>query len=224
MSERVQLPLFPLGTVLFPGMVLPLHIFEQRYRLLMARRVDQDPAFGIVLTRKGREVGDRPEIHAVGTAASLLRVVRYLDGRYDIAVGGGRRFRVFGGHWDEGYLTGTVEWIDDSAADGSADDEDVRQAERVQRAFGDYLDVLERIAGEPIERGLFEGDPVTIAFAICSLMPFDTALNQRLLEAESATALLDDLLTTLRHERELLLTTGIGGVGIDHPGTRFSVN
>ncbi len=224
MSERVQLPLFPLGTVLFPGMVLPLHIFEQRYRLLMARRVDQDPAFGVVLTRSGREVGDRPEIHSVGTAASLLRVIRYLDGRYDIAVGGGRRFRVLDGHWDEGYLTGAIEWIDDIAPDDLANEDDTRQAERVQRAFGDYLDVLERIAGEPIERGLFEGDPLTIAFAICSLMPFDTAQSQRLLEAESAAVLLDDLLTTLRRERELLLATGIGGAGVDHPGTRFSVN
>jgi Lon protease-like protein len=205
-------------------MVLPLHIFEKRYRLLMARRVDEDPAFGVVLTRTGREVGDRPEIHAVGTTASLLRVVRYLDGRFDIAVGGGRRFRVLDGHWDEGYMTGTIAWIDDDDPEATADDEDVIQADLAQRAFRDYLDVLERIAGRPIERSLFEGDPLTIAFAICSLMPFDTLKSQRLLEAESTTALLDDLLTTLRRERELLLATGIGGAGIDHPGARFSVN
>ena len=94
-------------------MALPLHIFEQRYRTMITRRMNEDPMFGVVLTRSGREVGDQPEVHDVGTAASLLEAIRYDDGRYDIAVRGGRRFNVIGGNWDEGYLTATVEWFPD---------------------------------------------------------------------------------------------------------------
>ena len=100
LAER--LPLFPLGTVLFPGMLLPLHLFEERYRCLMRDRQGADPIFGVVLTRHGREVGDRPEIHAVGTAASLLGAGRYPDGRYDVVVRGTRRFRVEAGDWERG--------------------------------------------------------------------------------------------------------------------------
>jgi Lon protease-like protein len=86
------LPLFPLGTVLFPGMLLPLHVFEERYRTLMRDQQGRDPIFGVVLTSQGREVADTPEIHRVGTAASLVAAGRYPDGRYDLVVRGGRGF------------------------------------------------------------------------------------------------------------------------------------
>src|SRR5262245_23460490 len=88
-----SLPVFPLGTVLFPGMVLPLHIFEDRYRRLMRDRQGAEPIFGVALTSRGQEVGDEAEIHRVGTAASLVGAGRYPDGRWDVVVQGGRRFR-----------------------------------------------------------------------------------------------------------------------------------
>ena len=109
MPERI--PLFPLGVVLFPGMLLPLHLFEERYRRLMQVRRGNDPIFGVVLTRQGREVGDQPEVHEVGTAATLLGAGRYPDGRYDIVVRGGRRFRVEEGDWASSYLTASVSWL-----------------------------------------------------------------------------------------------------------------
>jgi Lon protease-like protein len=216
------LPLFPLGVVLFPGMVLPLHIFEPRYRLLMARRLDSDPAFGVVLTRLGREVGDQPETHEVGTAATLLRAVRYEDGRYDIAVRGGRRFRIHDGQWDEGYLTGMVEWIDPP---------EVRHAEvslslvaQAKRAFNDYLDALERSASVTVERVDLGQDAELVGYAITLAMPFDVAQRQRLLEAETTSERLDELVRVLRRERDLLLATGIVGAAIERPGARFSTN
>ena len=67
-----ELPLFPLGTVLFPAAPLPLHIFEERYKRMMADRIDHDPIFGVVLTRIGSEVGDEPSTYSVGTSASTV--------------------------------------------------------------------------------------------------------------------------------------------------------
>ena len=86
---RTTVPLFPLGTVLVPGLVLPLHVFEQRYRtlvadLLAAAEVDQH--FGVVAIRSGFEVGDGAAraLHEVGTLAELTDVDALPDGRYDV--------------------------------------------------------------------------------------------------------------------------------------------
>ena len=219
-----QLPLFPLGTVLFPGMVLPLHIFEQRYRTMIARRMNEVPMFGVVLARSGREVGEQPEIVDIGTAASLVEAVRYDDGRFDIAVRGGRRFNVVGSNWDEGYLTGTIEWLRDPDLLTPGGAEATRLANHVRHAFDVYLDAFERATDVRVERAELGNDPVEMAYAICSMMPFDTHRRQHLLEAPTSERLLEDLLAMLRRDRELLVSTGIGGANIDHPGTRFSSN
>jgi len=218
------LPLFPLGTVLFPGMILPLQIFEQRYRMMFARHADDDPIFGVVLTLSGREVGDQPEVYSVGTAASLLKAVRYADGRVDLAVRGGRRFRLLSGHWDEGYLTGTIDWIETDIHPHESVVEVTQLAAQVREAFNAYLDALERTADLVIERTDPAVDPVATAYAICAMMPFDTTQRQRLLETANPTRLLEDLLAAIRRDRELLLATGIGGATLDQPGTRFSAN
>jgi uncharacterized protein len=204
-------------------MVLPLHIFEPRYRLLMARRMDADPAFGVILTRLGREVGDQPETYPVGTAATLMRVVRYEDGRYDVTVRGGRRFRVLDGHWNEGYLTASVEWIDPPVTRGERTAVP-RLLGQVKGAFNDYLDALERSASLDVDRIDLGDDPDVAGYAIGLAMPFDVAQRQRLLEAVSTEERLEELLRALRRERELLVATGIIGAAIQHPGARFSTN
>ena len=219
-----QLPLFPLGTVLFPGMVLPLHIFEDRYKLMMVRRMDTDPMCGVVLTRSGREVGDQPEICATGTTASLVTAVRYGDGRYDIAVRGGQRFEVFDEHWDHGYLTGTVKWIPEADSADDLKEQQTQLFDLVSRAYNSYLDALRLMANariEPVELG---SDPVRAAYAICSMMPFGVAQRQHLLEAPTSVQLLAELLVMLRRERGLLVATGVGGAAIDHPGAQFTTN
>ena len=219
-----SLPLFPLETVLFPGMVMCLHIFEERYRALLADRAEDDPIFGVVLTRTGREAFDQPTIHRVGTAASLLDVVHYDDGRAEIAVRGGRRFHVRERHWDAGYMTAVVEWLDGDGPAPSTTYEIDLALEEVHEAFDGYLAALARMLGVELERGSMGNDPAQVAYAICSLLPLPAAQRQRLLEADTTLDLLDELLGTLRRERELLLATGIVGRGLDHPGTRFSPN
>ncbi len=219
-----RLPLFPLGTVLFPGMLLPLHLFEERYRRLMHDRQGTDPIFGVVLTSQGREVGDRPEIHAVGTAASLLGAGRYADGRYDVVVRGTRRFRVEGGDWERGYLTGTIAWLDDPIGSARNGPDLANLAEHVVRAYEQFLAAVERAAGAEVPRQKLADDPRDLAYAICARLPLNTWERQRLLEEATTRGRLARLLVLLRRERDLLQETGAGGAVVEHPGTRFSPN
>ena len=100
-----RLPLFPLHTVLFPGAVLPLHIFEPRYRQLVTEGDD----FGIVLIREGREALSVPEVHGVGTVAHLERVEALPDGRFNVLVRGIDRFRIAHLGEPDPYLVAHVE-------------------------------------------------------------------------------------------------------------------
>ncbi len=114
MPDRPRLPLFPLHTVLFPGAVLPLHVFEQRYRQLVQEGRD----FGIVLIREGREVGSVPQVHPVGTIAHLDEVTALPDGRFNVNARGLGRFRIVRLHEPDPYLLADVEELDDAVPAG----------------------------------------------------------------------------------------------------------
>ena len=91
----MELPLFPLNTVLCPGIALPLHIFEDRYRALVRHCIDTTSPFGIVLIREGREVGTGAiAFTGIGTIAEIRDAGKYEDGRFDLLVVGTRRFEI----------------------------------------------------------------------------------------------------------------------------------
>ena len=95
MPSVMEIPLFPLRSVLCPGVALPLHIFEERYRLMVNRCIEQGQPFGVVLLRDGHEVGpQRGQVAAVGTTAAIRRAATYPDGRLDIMTVGQQRFRL----------------------------------------------------------------------------------------------------------------------------------
>ncbi len=143
----MELPLFPLHTVLCPGIALPLHIFEDRYRALVRRCLDESLPFGMVLIRDGREVGGGTiAFSAVGTVAEIRQAGRYPDGRFDLLVVGTKRFtigRVSVG--DEGYFVAQVAELDEVV-----EDEDIARAlaNRATRRFVRYLELLQPRAGE----------------------------------------------------------------------------
>lgn len=143
----MELPLFPLHTVLCPGVALPLHIFEPRYRALVARCLDNGGPFGIVLIRDGREVGAGPtSIATVGTVAEIREAGKFSDGRYELLVVGVRRFRIESvtvGR--EPYLIGQV----DELADVVGDPVVARDlTDRVTQRFVRYLALLQPVDGE----------------------------------------------------------------------------
>ena len=151
----MQIPLFPLHTVLAPGIALPLHIFEERYRAMVRRCLDTSSPFGIVLIREGREVAPRSgttqelSICVVGTFAEIREASKYVDGRWDLLTVGTGRFLVREVIADrEPYLLGEVEELGDALGDEEAAEELVR---RVTRRFVDYLRLLQPRDGEDAE-------------------------------------------------------------------------
>lgn len=210
-SER--LPLFPLGAALIPGMDLPLHVFEERYRQLMRDRIGHDPVFGVVLIKSGREVADRPEIHRIGTASTLIDATEHPDGRYSILVRGARRFRVLDADWSRPYLTATVEWLDEREGDPErCRDLSAQAAVRwhkfvtaLAQLVGDQGEV-DAIAEQIVSR--LPSDPTERCYEIIGQLPVPAATRQRLLETATTEDRLQALLDLLESERRLMTALG----------------
>jgi Lon protease-like protein len=155
-NAPVEIPLFPLHTVLAPGIALPLHIFEERYRLMVGRCLEASLPFGVVLIRQGREVAGPDgegamelSIADIGTFAEIREASRYPDGRYDILTVGAGRFTVRDIVSDrEPYLVGVVDPLEDEAGDPAVED---ALAQRVSRRFVDYLRLMQPRDGEQAE-------------------------------------------------------------------------
>ncbi len=141
----MNLALFPLHTVLCPGIALPLHIFEPRYRLMVQRCLASDAPFGVVWIREGREVGSGDlAVASVGTMAEIREADRHVDGRFDLVTIGTRRFRLEEAFTDrEPYLVGRVEPIDEIVLDEARAG---RLARLVTRRFVRYVDEVRDLA------------------------------------------------------------------------------
>ena len=204
MAETGSLPLFPLGSVLFPGMLLPLHIFEPRYRLLLQRVTQNDEPFGIVLIKAGPEVGGRAEPHRVGTTARVVGATPLPGGRSFVIARGERRFEIERIDAEsEPYLVGTVRYLDDDdGADASA------LADRAADSFGQYLTGIistSNDARSEVPLGeLRDGTPAEVSYRIAGGLGIDAAERQRLLETERTSARLESVIHLLERERALL--------------------
>jgi hypothetical protein len=198
------IPLFPLGTVLFPGVALPLHIFEPRYRQLVDDlqhgEDDQERSFGVVSIRAGHEVGSASvsALHEVGTSAVLRRVTPYPDGRFDILTSGARRFRLRGVDDALPYLRGEVEWLDEQL--GPA-----QQAGALALAVGQrFRGYQQQLGADPDESATLPADPTVLSYLVSAAMVLDATDRQRLLAVPTTTERLDWLLRVLAREQGLL--------------------
>ena len=144
----MEVPLFPLHTVLCPGIVMPLHIFEERYRALTRHCIETGSPFGIVLIREGVQVGASTSLSVagVGALAEIREASRYADGRYDLLVAGTGRFALEGVDVSsEPYLVGTVTGLDDDVGDESLAE---HLSAAAVRRFVKYLELLRTRDGE----------------------------------------------------------------------------
>ena len=143
----MELPLFPLHTVLCPGVALPLKVFEERYRAMVKRCLELDEPFGVVLIRDGREVGAAAtSIATVGTIAEIREAAKYSDGRYDLLVVGTRRFRIESvAVGRQPYLVAEVTELDEPVGDA---DRAGQMASEVTQRFVRYLALLQPAEGE----------------------------------------------------------------------------
>lgn len=197
-----RLPLFPLGSVLFPGLVMPLHIFEARYRKLVEDLLTvpgEARRFGVVAIRAGREVGSAgvQALYGVGCVAELRQAQRHEDGRYDIVGVGGARFRLDVLHpaAEGDYLTGDVTEL--SEADGDGLDEAVVAT---AAAFTRYQAALVGLRGEPVVSGELPDDPRLLSYLIAAAVVVPFPERQRFLEAPDTATRLRLALATITRE------------------------
>ncbi len=101
----IEIPLFPLNVVLFPGMVLPLHIFEPRYRQMITDCFQEDKPFGVVLAQPG-SIPLQEVPYTIGTMAEIRDLDRLEDGRFTLMALGTQRFRILSQHRKKSYLSG----------------------------------------------------------------------------------------------------------------------
>jgi Lon protease-like protein len=147
----VEIPLFPLHTVLCPGIVLPLHIFEERYRAMTQHCLDTGEPFGVVLIRDGREVGRQgvATLAGVGAFAEIREAGRYPDGRYDLLAAATGRFAIDSvDARREPYLVADVTPLEDEVGDEPRAE---RLAAAAIRRFVRYLDLMRARDGETAE-------------------------------------------------------------------------
>ncbi|MCL6595932.1 MAG: LON peptidase substrate-binding domain-containing protein [Firmicutes bacterium] len=181
---EANFPLIPLNAVLFPGGTLSLHIFEKRYRQLIAGCLDRDAPFGVVLIREGREVGGPCVPFTVGTTARLTDSVPLPDGRMNITAVGVRRFQIVDYGESGPYPMGLVEFLEEEAGEVSQVGEAAREAGARYTA---YLN-LARTVGRttvPTAAALPE-DPVQLSWAIARGLSADLRTRQELLECPTA--------------------------------------
>ena len=193
--------MFPLGTVLFPSLFLPLHIFEPRYRALARQCMDGDREFGVVLIERGSEVGGNDVRTSVGTVARIVEATELEDGRWMLGTVGTRRVQVREWLDDDPYPRADVEeWVDEpSTADLGAVYEDV--CAQLRRVLALKAELAEPAVDATVA---LSDDPTLGSYQASAVSPFGPADQQQLLRAPGPQARLQQL-TQLLAEEEVFL-------------------
>ncbi|MEW2121261.1 LON peptidase substrate-binding domain-containing protein [Streptomyces sp. NPDC005474] len=224
----VQLPLFPLNSVLFPGLVIPLNVFEERYRAMMRELLktpeDEPRRFAVVTIRDGHEVapsaqglpdqtalpdrgptagfGDDPvkAFHSVGCVADAATIRERADGTFEVLATGTTRVRLVSVDASGPFLIAELEELEESPGDEAG-----ALAEGVLRAFRQYQ---KRLAGAR-ERSLSTGaelpdEPAVVSYLVAAAMMLDTPSKQRLLQAPDTSSRLREELNLLRTETAII--------------------
>ena len=213
-----RMPLFPLNTVLMPGMVLPLRIFEPRYQVMMQRVLAGERRFGVLLIRRGCEVDPDAEPYDVGTIAEVTSVAPVEGGLINISTVGSRRFRVQAFHRDQPYLTGDVEYLSEEYQPSAA--LSTLRAD-VDRLCVQYVTTVLALHDEQVEHICLPDDSVMLSYKIAGLlMAIRPEEAQTLLESQSLEHRLHREIALLR--REVAILRRMGEMG--DPGERISPN
>lgn len=197
-----EMPLFPLEIVLFPGGVLPLHIFEQRYRLMIQYCLDNDRLFGIVLIKKGREVGDYAEPYLVGTAVKIIEVDQFEDGRMNLVTLGQHRFEIMKTRRDLPYLVGQVRVLEEDSTEPLEDSE--MRAVRAIQLYRTYESLLAELVPQWKVVEEIPTAPDHLSYQIATRLQIPLTDKQQLLETLSIHQLLDREIELLERENRRL--------------------
>jgi Lon protease-like protein len=213
----IELPLFPLSSVLFPGGTLPLHIFEERYKLMIGECVAQQLPFGVVLIRAGKEVGGAAEPYEVGTTARIARLQQLPDGRMNLIAVGVERFRIEQLTQRRPFLRARVEILQETELDPAPNQE---RAARVGGLFGVYYRLALALTDQWQDRVALPEDPRAVADFVAGRVDAEPPLKQRLLEELSVAerlraeeALLHQAVETLAEQLAAVRRQRYAGLG-----------
>jgi Lon protease-like protein len=172
-----ELRLFPLNVVLFPGMTLPLRIFEERYRLMIGECLDAQEPFGVALIHEGPEVGGPARPYPTGTTARITSVERLEDGRMNLVTMGEKRFRIVDTIHEVPYLKGHVRYLPEEIGDAKEP-----ELTRARELFEEYLRGLAGLQGGWIRRARAPSDPGLLSYSVAQYLELPVKARQRLLE------------------------------------------
>lgn len=199
-----RLPLFPLNTVLFPGMRIHLHIFEERYQTMIARCLETRSPFGVVMIKTGSEVegvGPNPEIYPIGCTAHITQVQDLGDGRKNIVAIGHERFEILQQHHDEPYLTGDVDLL---LLRHPGEHELVDRVKRLRSGLQSYIDTLHQLDNSPTDSPELPDAPLALIYLAAHILRIPAVEKQMLLGQNDALELVDTLHNLIRREATLL--------------------
>jgi Lon protease-like protein len=212
------IPIFPLNTVVFPGQQLPLHIFEPRYRRLVADVRRDEGEFGIALIDTGPEVGGGAVPREVGCAVRITELQELPDGRFNVICRGTRRFRLLESLDEAPYLRAEVEFP--PRPEDAGDEETAERAGDVREMFADHLGLALAIEGGWQRRMRTPDDPVRLADAVGAAVAASIGHKQAILEAtrlatrlEIGQRLLEAGNRSLREQLALRRRLKLGGLG-----------
>lgn len=214
--QMYELPLFPLNTVLFPGMPLPLHIFEERYKAMIADCIRDNTPFGVVLLTEGAAEESPPATpYAFGCTAEIAQVQKLDQGRMLLLTVGRERFRIVRLSFDKPYLVGMVE-----SAPLLVDDEEhlAESAAALEPMVMDYLHKLAQLGSIEVEPDAAPDDALSLVYLAATLIQLPAEEKQAFLAIDRASELALALTRVYRRELALMRTLPAEDVAI------FSLN
>ena len=198
-DELAEIPLFPLNLVLFPGMPLPLHIFEERYKAMIGDCMRRDAPFGVALIRSGPEVGGPAEPHGTGTTARVLRSELLEQGRLNIMTKGERRYEIIEITQQEPHVAALVKLLEEPVG---ADFAGITP--ELADEYGKLIRGLLTLSGGYAAQVPVPEDPVELSYMIAANLDAPGPVRQELLEAPTAADRLNRLIPLLKRRNHAL--------------------
>ena len=198
-EELGEIPLFPLNLVLFPGMPLPLHIFEERYKAMIGDCLSNNTPFGVCLIRSGQEVGGPADPQRVGTTARVLRSELLEEGRMNIITKGERRYEIVEITQQEPHVAALVKYIGEPVGDEFAG-----VTTELTEEFTKLMQSLVSLSGGYTAQVEVPEDPVELSYMIAANLDAPIPVRQELLEAPTAADRLNRLVPLLKRRNHAL--------------------
>jgi len=199
----IELPLFPLNTVLFPGMPLNLHIFEERYKIMMNRCIDNRVPFGVVLIANDvPDTSQRAQTHPIGCTAQINQVQPLGGGQMNISAIGQERFQIVSYVYDKPYLAAMVEMypvVDQGSAAV------VRSSQKLREYVSRYLEVLKQAGQVQFDASRLPSDSASLTYLAAVLLQNITIeQKQEILASERMMSMVRELRSEYKREVTLL--------------------